>query len=191
MQPIQNRTDLSLYDNSWYSPGRGVVVRGLWFVVNALFFINPLNPVSGLKVFLLKLFGAKIGKGVVIKPGVNIKYPWNLEIGAYTWVGEKVWMDSLGLTKIGQNCCLSQGAMLLNGNHDFSKQTFDLRVDPIVLEDGVWIGARSLVAPGVTCHSHSVLAVMSVASDDLQAYGIYRGNPAVKVRDRQIARGNC
>ena len=186
MQENQNRTDLSVYDNSWYSPGRGGAVRGLWYMVNALFFINPLNPFSGFKVFLLKAFGAKIGKGVVIKPGVNIKYPWNIEIGDYTWIGEKVWMDSLGPTIIGRHCCLSQGAMLLNGNHNYARPTFDLSVEPIVLEDGVWIGARSLVAPGVTCHSHSVLAVMSVASSDLQAYGIYRGNPAVKVRERQM-----
>lgn len=186
MHPNENRTDLSVYDNSWYWPGKGALVRGIWFIVNALFLINPLNPVSGIKVFWLRLFGAKIGKGVVIKPGVNIKYPWNVEIGDYTWIGENVWLDSLGLTKIGQHCCLSQGAMLLNGNHDYSKRTFDLRVDPIVLEDGVWIGAQSLVGPGITCHAHSVLSVMSVATSDLQAYGIYRGNPAVKVRDRQI-----
>ncbi len=186
MQAIQNRTDLSVYDNSWYSPGKGVVVRSLWFIVNALFFINPLNPLSDLKVLLLKAFGAKIGKGVVIKPGVNIKYPWNIEIGDYTWIGEKVWMDSLGLITIGRHCCLSQGALLLNGNHDYSKRTFDLRVEPIVLEDGVWIGARSLVTPGITCHSHSVLSVMSVASSDLKAYAIYRGNPAIRVRDRQM-----
>jgi putative colanic acid biosynthesis acetyltransferase WcaF len=179
-------TDLSLYDNSWYNPGRGPIVRALWFIVNALFFINALNPSSQLKVFLLKLFGARLGQGVVIKPGVNIKYPWHLKIGDYTWIGEKVWIDCLGSVNIGKSCCISQGAMLLNGNHDYSHHGFGLKVQPIELKDGVWIGARSLVAPGVTCGSHAVLSVMSVASTNLESYSVYRGNPAVKVKDRVI-----
>ena len=80
--------------------------------------MNPLNPFSGLKVFLLQLFGAKVGKGVVIKPNVNIKYPWLLEIGDYTWIGERAWIDNLAQVKIGKNCCISQGAMLLCGNNN-------------------------------------------------------------------------
>lgn len=181
-----NQVDLSKYDNSWYYPGRGVILRTIWYFVNALFFINPLNPSSSIKVFFLRMFGAKVGRGVVIKPCVNIKYPWHLTIGDHSWLGEKVWIDSLDKVIIGRSCCLSQGAMLLNGNHDYRSVTFDLITKPIVLEDGVWIGAKSLVAPGVTCRSHSVLAVMSVASSDLKPDTIYRGNPAVEVKLREI-----
>lgn len=181
-----NQVDLSKYDNSWYYPGRGVILRTIWYFVNALFFINPLNPSSSIKVFFLRMFGAKVGRGVVIKPCVNIKYPWHLTIGDHSWLGEKVWIDSLDKVIIGRSCCLSQGAMLLNGNHDYRSVTFDLITKPIVLEDGVWIGAQSLVAPGVTCRSHSVLAVMSVASSDLKPDTIYRGNPAVEVKLREI-----
>ena len=86
------KTDLSLYDNSWYNPGGGTLKRILWYFTNILFFINPLNLSSGIKVHLLRLFGAKIRKGVVIKAGVNIKYPWNLSIGDYSWIGENVWI---------------------------------------------------------------------------------------------------
>ena len=92
---MSGQTDLSKYDNSWYKPGGNPLSRLMWYFVNALFFINPLNPFSGLKVFWLKLFGAKIGKGVIIKPGVNIKYPWHLSIGNHCWIGEKVWIDNL------------------------------------------------------------------------------------------------
>ena len=180
------KTDLSKYNNDWFDEGAGVVKRTLWFFTNSLFFINSFNPLSSLKVSLLRMFGAKIGKGVVIKPGVNIKYPWKLTIGDYTWLGEKVWIDSLDSVVIGSNCCLSQGALLLNGNHNYKKSTFDLMVSPITLEEGVWIGANSIVAGGVICRSHSVLAVQSVASADMDAYSIYRGNPAVKVKDRVI-----
>lgn len=133
------------------------------------------------------MFGAKVGKRVVVKPGVNIKYPWNIEIGDNTWIGERVWIDSLGVVKIGANCCLSQGAMILNGNHDYSKPTFDLQVKPVILEDGVWIGAHAVVTPGTLCGTYSVLSVSSVSSKILEPYGIYRGNPAIKVRDRSIA----
>lgn len=178
--------DLSKYDNSWYSPKAGRIKQILWFLVNALFFINPLNPISSIKVFLLKLFGAKVGSGVTIKPAVNIKYPWLLEIGNHTWIGESVWIDNLTKIKIGSNCCLSQGAMLLTGNHNYKVSTFDLMVGEIILEDGVWIGAQSVVGPGVVCKSHSVLSVSSVASSDMEAYTIYRGNPASAIKERTV-----
>ena len=135
---------------------------------------------------VLKLFGAKIGKGVVIKPNVNIKYPWLLEIGDHTWVGEKVWIDNLAKVTIGSNVCLSQGAMLLCGNHNYKKTTFDLILGEIVLEDGTWIGAHAVVCPGVTTGSHSILAVNSVANKDLESYSVYQGNPAVKIRERIV-----
>jgi putative colanic acid biosynthesis acetyltransferase WcaF len=180
------QTDLSKYNNSWFNEGAGVIKRTLWFFVNGLFLLNPINPFSGLKVFLLRLFGARIGKGVVIKPSVNIKYPWNLIVGDFSWIGEKVWIDNLDQVTIGNNCCLSQGAMLLIGNHDYRSTTFDLMVAPITLEDGVWIGAHALVTGGVTCKSHSVLSVKSVASSNMEPYFIYRGNPAIKVKERYI-----
>ncbi|MCU4176180.1 WcaF family extracellular polysaccharide biosynthesis acetyltransferase [Carboxylicivirga sp. N1Y90] len=182
-----SQVDLSRYNNSWFNEGAGALKRTAWFVTNALFFINPLNPFSGLKVRLLRLFGARIGKGVVIKPSVNIKYPWNLTIGNYTWIGEKVWIDNLDKVTIGSNCCLSQEAMLLIGNHDYKSETFDLMVAPIILEDGVWLGAKSMVTGGVTCHNQSILSVHSIASNDLDANFIYRGNPASKVKQRRIS----
>jgi putative colanic acid biosynthesis acetyltransferase WcaF len=181
-----NKVDFSVYDNSWYNPGGSSLKRVLWYFVNVLFFMNPLNPISSVKVKLLRCFGAKIGKGVVIKPSVNIKYPWNLSIGDYTWIGENVWIDNLVQVTIGSDVCVSQGAMLLCGNHNYKKSTFDLMVGKIVLEDGCWVGAQSVVCPGVTLHSHAVLGVASVANKNLDAYTIYQGNPAHMVRKRII-----
>ncbi|NPA69026.1 MAG: colanic acid biosynthesis acetyltransferase WcaF [Chlorobi bacterium] len=181
-----HKTDLSKFDNSWYNPKGNIVKRTLWYFVNVLFFLNPWNPLSSLKIFLLRLFGAKIGKGVIIKPSVNIKYPWRLSVGNNVWIGEKVWIDNLADVKIADNVSISQGAMLLCGNHNYKKTSFDLIIGEIKLEEGVWIGAKSIVAPGVTCKSHSVLAVNSVAVKDLEEYTIYQGNPAVKVRSRII-----
>lgn len=158
----------------------------MWYFCNALFIKNHLVPFSGLKVRLLRAFGAKVGKGVVVKPGVNVKYPWLLRIGDDTWVGEDAWIDNLAAVTIGSNVCISQGAMLLCGNHNYKKATFDLMVRPITIEDGAWVGAQTVVCPGVTAHSHSVLAVGSVASRDMDAFAIYRGNPAVRVAERVV-----
>jgi putative colanic acid biosynthesis acetyltransferase WcaF len=182
----QEKTDLSLYDNSWYKPGGGAIKRGLWYLCNIIFFQCPLFPFGKFKRSLLRLFGAKIGKGVIIKPSVNIKYPWKLEIGNHVWIGEGVWIDNLVNVYIKDNACISQGAMLLCGNHNFKKITFDLLLGSITLEEGTWIGAKAVVCPGVICGSHSVLTVGSVAIGKLESYSIYQGNPAVKMREREI-----
>jgi len=181
-----SKTDLSKFDNSWYKPGGNILKRTLWYFTNVLFFLNPWCSATSLKVFLLRIYGAKIGKGVIIKPAVNIKYPWRLKIGNHVWIGENVWIDNLANVDIGDNVSISQGAMLLCGNHNYKKSTFDLITGDIKLEDGVWIGAKSMVAPGITCKSHSILSVNSVATKDLEAYTIYQGNPAVEVRKREI-----
>jgi len=179
-------TDLSKYRNDEYQPGSKWKILS-WYFINVLFFINPLNMSSNLKVSLLRLFGAKIGKGVMMKPGVHIKYPWLLEIGDFVWIGENVWIDNLAKVTIKDNVCISQGAMLLCGNHNYKKVTFDLIIGKINLEQGAWVGAKAIVCPGVTLSSHSILTVGSVATKNLDAYSIYQGNPAIKVKERIIS----
>jgi putative colanic acid biosynthesis acetyltransferase WcaF len=180
------KTDLSTYNNHPFHPGGNAFKRLLWFYVNAVFFKTSVIPGSGFKVFLLRLFGAKVGKNVTIKPCVNIKYPWFLTIGDQSWIGENVWIDSLVTINIGANVCLSQGAVLLTGSHDYKKTSFNLITQPLIIEDGAWIGAGAMVNLGVTVASHAVLTSGSVATKSLEAYSVYQGNPAVKVRDRII-----
>lgn len=178
--------NLEKFNNRWYKPGAGIIKRFLWYYTNLIWFKSGF-PISNFKVFLLRLFGAQIGRGVVIKPGVNIKYPWRLSIGNHVWIGENVWIDNLDDVRIGNNVCISQGAMLLCGNHNYKTSEFDLITKPIVLEDGVWIGAKSVVCPGVVCSTHSVLTVGSVASRNLNSYSINTGNPACEVRRRILS----
>ncbi len=182
------KTDLSSFNNKWYHSGKPMIIRILWYITNVLCFINPLFASSSLKIGILRLFGAQIGKGVVIKPSVNIKYPWKLKVGDFSWIGERVWIDNLDYIEIGNNCCVSQGAMLLCGNHNYKVESFDLIVGSIILKDGVWIGAQSVVCPGITCESHSILTVMSVANKNLEPYSIYGGNPAQFIRTREITK---
>ena len=179
------KTDLSTYNNSWYQPGPPIR-RALWYVVSLIFFQSGWNVSSGLKCFWLRTFGAQLGKGVVIKPKVTIKYPWHLSIGNYCWIGENVWIDNLDQVTLEDYVCLSQGVLLLCGNHNYKTPSFDLMIAPIHLKAGSWVGAKGIVAPGVTFNSHAVLSLGSVATNDLEAYSIYSGNPAVKIKTRKI-----
>ena len=179
-------TRLDKYDNSCYKPGRSSLVRFAWFFISVWFVQCSWNPLSSLRIFLLRLFGAKIGNGVTIKPGVYIKHPWLLIIGNSVWIGENVWIDNLAQVTIADHVCISQGAYLLTGNHNYSKSTFDLVVKPIDLKEGVWIGAKAIVCPGVTCQTHAVLSVGSVARTELLANMIYSGNPAMPVKERVL-----
>jgi len=177
-------TKLDTFNGSDFSKDAGLIKQICWFFIQALFIQASFIPVMGLKIFLLRLFGAKIGKGLIIKPSVHIKFPWKLIIGDHVWLGEDIWIDNLDHVNIGSNVCISQGAMLLTGNHDYNIPSFDYRNAPIILEDGVWIGAKAVVCSGVTCKSHSILTVGSIATKDLEEYTIYQGNPAKEIRRR-------
>lgn len=182
---------LAQYDNSHYHPGAGRIKRQLWYIVNALLFNSWLWPESRLKCLLLRFFGAKIGVGVVIKPRVNIKYPWHLEVGDHVWIGEGAWIDNLAPVRIGSNVCISQSAYLLTGNHNYKDPAFALIVKEITIEDGAWIGAASVICPGVRVRRNSVLTVGSVLQKDSEERGIYRGNPAEWIRERQFNEGDA
>jgi len=181
---MKDTVDFSKFNNSWYSSNRSLAIRALWIATSTIFFQNNLFPFYRIKISLLRIFGAKIGQNCVIKPNVNIKYPWNLQMGNYVWIGEQVWIDNLAPILIESNVCISQGALLITGNHDYKKIEFNLTVSQIILEDGVWICAKSIVGPGVICKKNSILCLGSVANKELSAFGIYQGNPAIKIKDR-------
>ncbi|MBI2721917.1 MAG: colanic acid biosynthesis acetyltransferase WcaF [Bacteroidetes bacterium] len=181
----QLKSDLSTFNNSWYKPGGTVFKRAMWYFISAYFFKSSF-PFYGLKRFLLRAFGATIGKDVTIKPHVSIKYPWKLVVGDHVWIGEQVWIDNLAKVTLKNNSCVSQGAMLLCGNHNYKRSTFDLLVGEITLEEGAWAGAQTVICPGVRMGSHSLLTVGSVATKSLDAFWIYQGNPAQKLKAREL-----
>jgi len=173
------------FDKGSFKVGAGRLKQFLWYTTDILFFKSRMMPASTILVTLLRLFGAKIGKGVRIKPGIHIKYPWKLEVGNYSWLAD-CYIENLDWVIIGPNCCISQKAILITGNHNYSNTNFDLMVSPIVLAEGAWVGAAAKVCPGVTLQSHAVLTMGSVATKDLSPYAVYQGNPAVKVKERII-----
>lgn len=175
--------NLSDYNNSWYNPGSKFKLI-FWYFIHRFFFATSIPWPNFVKIKILRSFGAKVGNGVVIKPNVNIKYPWYLSIGSYTWIGEKVWIDCLDEVKIGSNCCISQDVYLLTGNHNYKENTFNLIIKPINIADGVWVCAKSVICPGVMIDQNVVVLVGSVATGHLKENSIYRGNPAVYIKDK-------
>jgi putative colanic acid biosynthesis acetyltransferase WcaF len=177
---------LDQFNNQWYHPGAGVVKRTIWYFINILFFKNGWIPFSGIRIRILKLFGAKVGKGVILKPCINIKYPWHLKIGNHCWIGENVWIDNLVTVEISDHVCLSQGAFLLTGNHNYKDSSFGLMTGEIFLESGSWFGAKCTVCPGVRVGAGAVLTAGSIATKNLSPWHIYQGNPAQAIKERII-----
>ncbi|GAA4316718.1 putative colanic acid biosynthesis acetyltransferase [Mucilaginibacter gynuensis] len=178
-------TNLSTFTIGDYKNGSKIKVL-VWYFINYYIFNSSFPWPYKFKIFLLRAFGAKVGDGLVIKTRVRIKNPWRLTIGNHCWIGESVWIDNLENVTIGNNVCISQEALLLTGNHDYTKSDFPYRLGGIELEDGVWIGAKSTVCPGVVCKSHAILTVNSVANKNLDAWSIYSGNPATFARTRKF-----
>jgi putative colanic acid biosynthesis acetyltransferase WcaF len=182
------QSDLSRFSNGNFDRGAGAFKEGLWILASLFLFRLCPFKWSGLKCAVLRTFGAKVGCGVVIKPRVTITFPWKLTVGDHVWLGEECWLLNLEHITIADNVCISQRAFLCTGNHNYKSPTFDLVVKPIRVEQGAWIGAGAFVVPDVTVGSHAVLTAGSVATADLQAFGIYQGNPAALIKQRVIAK---
>ena len=153
--------DLSLFQRPEIPGNRNAAWRVAWYLVNAVLFqsaVLALVP-SSWKAALLRAFGARVGKGFVCKPRVTIKYPWFLDIGDHVWLGELVWIDNHTTVKIGNRVCISQGAYLFTGNHDWNDPAFRFFCAPIEIGDGCWVGAGVRVGPGPSLASGTVLAV--------------------------------
>jgi putative colanic acid biosynthesis acetyltransferase WcaF len=180
---------LKHYDNSWYDPGGGLLKRAAWFFVGQPILRAAWIPSSGLRVQLLRMFGAQIGSGVVIKPAVDVKYPWHLVVGDHCWIGERTWIDNLTTVRLGSDVCVSQGAYFCTGNHDWTDPHFGLRIKRIQIGDGAWVGARSILTPGTVLGAGAVAAAGSVVVGNIPDFEIFAGNPAHFVKSRVLRPG--
>jgi putative colanic acid biosynthesis acetyltransferase WcaF len=181
--------DLSSYSSAQFDRGAGRLREALWVLISLVLFRLCPFSFSALKRAVLRAFGGRIARGVVIKPQVKITFPWKLEIGDHVWLGEECWLLNLDRIVIGSNVCISQRAFLCTGSHNYKSRTFDLLVKSIVIEDGAWIGAGAWVGPGIVVGSHAVLTAGSVATRDLDSHFIHRGNPAVAIKPRVMGDG--
>jgi putative colanic acid biosynthesis acetyltransferase WcaF len=140
----------------------------------------------GFRVFLLKMFGAEIGKNVLIRSSVKITYPWKLSIGDNTWIGEDCYIYNLAQITIGSNVSIAHRNFFNTGGHNYEKTTFDIFAKPILIEDECWITSEVYISPGVTIGKGAVVGVRSLVFKDLPEGMICYGNPAQPVRERQI-----
>jgi len=182
--------DLSKFKSPPGFRGRSALVVQLWWVVQATLFACSPQFMFGWRNWLLRIFGATIGSGVLIRPTVRVTYPWKLRIGDHSWVGDSVELYTLGTIHIGSNAVVSQHCYLCTGSHDLTVATFDILAKPIEVEDEAWIAAGAFVYPGVTISRGSVIAARSVVRHDTEPYGVYAGEPLQKIRDRR-RHDNC
>jgi putative colanic acid biosynthesis acetyltransferase WcaF len=164
--------------------GRSRAVEAVWHLLKCLLFLTPLPVSSGVKCAVLRLFGARVGCGVVIKPRVNIHFPWKLSLGDHSWIGEEVFILNFEPVTIGAHCCISQRAFLCAGNHDFRQPDMPYRNAPITVEDGAWVGAQVFVAPGVTIATEAVITAGSIVTKSQPAGMVCGGNPCVCLKQR-------
>lgn len=164
--------------------GRGVMVVQLWWIVQASLFAWSPQFMYRWRNFLLRCFGARIGKGVVIRPTVQITYPWKLTIGDYAWVGDGAELYTLGNITIGKHAVVSQRSYLCTGSHDYQSENFDIYAKSIVIEDEAWVATDVYIAPGVTIGKGAVIGARSSVFNDMPAGMICIGSPAKPLKPR-------
>ncbi len=182
--------DLSQFDNSSFRRGASSVKELSWRMVQQIIFHVDWVKAYGMKRKIMKSYGAQLDANVVFKPKATITFPWKLSVGKNTWIGEQAWLLNLEQITIGANVCISQRAFLCTGNHDWSKDSFDLIAKPIVIEDGVWVCADVFIGPGVTVGKNTIVTVGSVVTNNLPPDMICSGNPCVPVKNRKVHTGN-
>jgi putative colanic acid biosynthesis acetyltransferase WcaF len=171
--------DLSKYQNPTGFRGRSAIFVQLWWLVDALLVRSSPQAFFGWRRAVLRLFGAKIGPGVLIRPSARIIYPWKVSIGANSWIGDDVNLYSLGEIEIGENVVVSQGTYVCTGSHDHLRRDFAIFAHPIVIEREAWVAAQCFIAPGVRIGRGAVVQARSVVMRDVPQAAIVSGHPAV------------
>lgn len=184
MKELNKIQDLSLYKTPKDFRGRSKITVQLWWLTNALFFKTSPQVFYSWRRILLRLFGAKIGKGVIIRPSVVITYPWKIRIGDYSWIGDDVVLYSLGNISIGKNSVISQKSYLCTGTHDYSKKEFPIYAKDIIIEDECWLATDVYVAPGIKIGNGTVVGSRSSVFKNLPSGKVCFGSPAIPIKNR-------
>jgi len=155
-----------------------------WWLIEATLFRWSPQMLYGFRSRLLRLFGARIGKGVLVRPTVEITYPWKLTIGDYCWIGDHVTLYTLGEIEIGDNAVVSQHSYLCSASHDYTRPTFDIFAAPVHIGPEAWLAAGVFVAPGVSIGRGAVIGAKSLVLKDMPEMTVCAGHPAKPIRPR-------
>lgn len=175
------RRSLAGFTGRGYEKGRGIVWQAAWQAASALLVMPWFIPVAA-RVAVLRAFGAQIGTGVNLRSGVRIHWPWKLEVGDHTWIGERVWILNLEPVTIGSDVCVSQGVFLCTGSHDRRSPTFEFDNAPISIGDGAWVAARATVLRGVHIGSDALVGATALITSDVEAGAIVLAPAAAPAR---------
>lgn len=182
MKPqFQNLSTFSLPVNF---RGRSGLLVQLWWIVQASLFRWSPQFAYSFRRWLLRCFGAHIGKGVIIRPSVIVTYPWKIHIGDYAWVGDNVVLYSLGEIEIGANAVVSQRSYLCASDHDYTKINFPIQAKKVTVGDQAWVAADVFLAPGVTIGSGCVIGARSSVFRDMPSGMVCMGTPCIPIKLR-------
>lgn len=179
---VKGSSDEVRFSSPWTL--RQNIARAAWMITTKLLFRPSFHNWYGFRNGLLRLYGAKIGQQVRIRPTAKIEIPWNIEIGDHAVIGDDAIIYSLGKITLGQRVVVSQYAHLCAGTHDFRYRSFPLLKPPITIQNDAWIAADAFVGPGVTVGAGAILGARSSAFHDLPAFQICIGNPAKAIKKR-------
>jgi len=162
------------------------LARLLWTVAALFLFRYSPKPFHAWRRLLLRCFGAKVGRGVHVYPGVKIWAPWNLELGDHCGIASGVNLYAQDKISIGKKSVISQGTYVCAGTHDYTKAGFPLITRPIVIKDDVWVSAEAFIHPGVTIHEGAVIGARSVVQKDMPAWTVCSGFPCAPLKPRVL-----
>lgn len=178
--------DLRRYDQSWFDRGRSGYFILFWWLVQAIVFPLTLHSAHNIRCSILRWFGAKIGKHVRIRPTARFTYPWKVEIGDYSWIGDDVVFYSLDAIKVGEHCVISQKTYLCTGSHNANDPAFGLITGEIMIANGVWIAADCFVGPDVEIGANSIVGVRSTVLKSLSSGHVCYGTPCTTQYPRMM-----
>ncbi|MBJ7401773.1 MAG: colanic acid biosynthesis acetyltransferase WcaF [Bradyrhizobium sp.] len=164
--------------------GREAWRAQLWWLFQSLLVLPTPQFMFAWRRFALVLFGAKIGKRVLIRPGVRVTYPWNVTIGDHVWIGDNATLYSVAEISIGSHTVISQDAYLCAGTHDHRDITFPFKASPIRIADECWVAARAFIGPGVKMGQGAIAGAGSIVMGSVAPATVVAGNPAKVVRPR-------
>lgn len=159
---------LAAFSGAGYDKGRNVLWQIAWMAVSGLLTSRWWCPL-GVRIGVLRAFGAQIGEGVLIRHNVRIHWPWKLTVGDNSWIGESVWILNLEQVTIGHDVCVSQAVLLCTGSHDRRSPTFEFDNGPIFIGDGAWLAARVTVLRGVSIGTRSIVGATALVTRDVPA----------------------
>ena len=171
--------DLSKYDQSSFDRGRPSWFILIWWLVQAIAFPLSLHNFNFFRCWLLRLFGANIGKKVVIRPTARFTYPWKVAIGDYSWIGDNVVFYSIDRIQIGSHCVISQKSYLCTASHDFQDEAFSLITAPVRIGNGAWVATDCFIAPGITIGDNTVIGARSNVFRDIPSQQVAWGSPCI------------